>query len=154
MFISEIKYMKRKNLGNYEHKELAITISMVEEDNEAQALANGMSFVQQGLDGVVKSAAAPAPVPDTKAHATAEVVEEKPAKKPRKPRAAKKEVKADPKIYTVDDITAGLRAVAEKFKSKEKAIAVLEEFGVKKLAELKEEQYGDVVKRLEVVANG
>jgi hypothetical protein len=53
MKITTIKYMERKNLGNYEHKEITAEAILEEGENTLAAMVNLRFFVQDALEGSV-----------------------------------------------------------------------------------------------------
>jgi hypothetical protein len=53
MKISIIKYTERKNLGNYEHKEITAEAILEDGENTLAAIVNLRLFVQDGLHGSV-----------------------------------------------------------------------------------------------------
>jgi hypothetical protein len=51
MIVSEVKYLKRKNLGNYEHKELQVTVVNDSENPslDEELIAYAMKLVESAL---------------------------------------------------------------------------------------------------------
>jgi len=161
MFISEVKVLQRKNLGNYEHKEVGVTVALSESDDAEMALSQATSFISLALNEVKPEVPKPsysAPVVEV---VTQE--EEKPAA-PAPKKTAKKAVKKpavvvtedgpEEEFVTKDQVNAKLIEVAKKFKSKDKAVAILKEFGdVEDLGSLDSSKYGLLIHRCEEVLN-
>jgi hypothetical protein len=147
MFFSEIKIMKRKNLGNYEHKEIALTLALNEEDNPSECLLKGEAFVSNALNEVKMEV--------KKQEKVEEEVKETPVKKKvtKKKKTAKK---VEPEVLiSKEELNKKLVEVAKFYKSKEKAIALLEEVGgVKSIGELPEDKWNTLAKMCEAVLNG
>lgn len=154
MFISELSIMRRKNLGNYEHKEVMVKLSLTEEDNAELARSKADAFIASTLG---ETQAESTEVIQQKVEEVKENLSPKKEKKTKAP-ANKKEKPATAEVvktYTKDEVNASLIAVAKKFNSKEKALFLIEEVGgVKTLAELPETLYGALIARCEEVANG
>lgn len=167
MFVAEIKLLKRKNLGNYEHEEIQISVSLTEEDSADKGLAYAKEFVNKAL-GVKQEAtkviettpapakeATPAPAKEA-APAPAKEVTPAPAKEaaPKKAatkKAPTKEAEVVP-VLTKDQVNQKLIEVAKKFMSKEKAIALIKEVGnVEGLADLDVSLYNKLYSRCDEV---
>ena len=50
MRVTEIKYSFLKNLGNYSHKEMGVTVELEEGETPSQAFKRAKSFVEKALD--------------------------------------------------------------------------------------------------------
>lgn len=157
MFFSEIKIMKRKNLGNYEHKEIALTLALNEEDNPSECLLKGQAFVSNALgEAFVSNALNEVKIEPIKVEEVAEeVVEEKPVKKKvtKKKKTAKK---VEPEVVvSKEELNKSLVEVAKFYKSKEKAIALIEEVGgVQSIGDLPEDKWNTLHKMCLAVLNG
>lgn len=177
MFVSEVKYLQRRNLGNYEHKEIGVTIAMTEQDTKEDALVYAEQIVAEGL-GLKKPTAKAQVKRSTNAVEKEEEVSkgsekeageevEKSASKSGKGKSksskaksggAKGKSKSDKKddgavqvAITKADVLKALRTYAAEKKSKEMAQAVLEDTcNVKSLADVAEKDYGKLVKALAV----
>lgn len=151
MFFSEIKIMKRKNLGNYEHKEIALTLALNEEDDPSECLLKGEAFVSNALNEV-KIEVKKQEVKEVVAEKKEEVKE----KKTRKPKTKKTEAKVVEEVtVSKEELNKKLVEVAKFYKSKEKAIALLEEVGgVTSISELPEDKWNTLAKMCEAVLNG
>ena len=100
MFISEVKVLQRKNLGNYEHKEVGVTVALSESDDAEMALSQATSFISLALNEVKPEVPKPsysAPVVEV---VTQE--EEKPAA-PAPKKTAKKAVKKPAVVVEVTE---------------------------------------------------
>lgn len=151
MQVTEVSFMRRKNLGNYEHAESAATVSLLEGDCSDTAISMAQTTVSKALTGpvaaspVLKKTAPSAVVPTTKPEKVVETVakEVKEKKAPVK-KAAKVEV-------TSEQVIAALRAYAEKHDSKDMAVQVLHDVsGVKSFKEVDNKLYGKLLKALAV----
>ena len=163
MFVSEIKFMKRKNLGNYEHKEVALTVSLTEEDNAEAGMTYAEDFVNNALGSEskitrvvgVKSAELPEKSVDEVATKEVKAKSEEPKKS--KSTKGKEKPAEEPKkevIISKEEVNKKLIEVAKKFSSKEKAISLIKEVGeVESLSDLKPELYSKLVIRCEEVIN-
>lgn len=147
MFANNVTIMKRKNLGNYEHKEVTISYTLSENEDENEALAKAEEFITNALNGVK-----PLPV-NTKQEDEVKEAKEVVKKKVTKKKATKKApAKKEPaKEYTEADVKQALRAYAEANQSKEMAVAQMKDVtGAEKLADVDAKDYAKLVKALEV----
>jgi len=152
MFISELSIMRRKNLGNYEHKEVMVKLSLTEEDDANIARSKADAFIANALG---ETLAAQTEEIQKKVDEVQENLAPKKEKKTVKPANKKAKTAEVVKTYTKDEVNASLILVAKKFNSKEKALSLITEVGgVATLAELPENLYGTLVARCEEVANG
>lgn len=159
MMISEISVMKRKNLGNYEHKEAKITAVLAEGDCVDTARELVENLVNKVLEEGKTSTKVSAQVKETvkeevkKEEAPKEVKKEE-ASKQKAPAAKKKGKKAENTTTietTREDVLEALREYAKAKSSKEMAQAVLEDVtGVKTLNEVDSKLYSKLVKSLAV----
>lgn len=154
MKIFEVSFMKRKNLGNYEHEEVVIKAQVEENEDHVQAIAAVKFACQQALGMVITQ--------------TTPAQEEKPAeeKKTTKKKASKKTstnakkttkktapAKEGPvetkKAEIIENVT--IKEVKDKliqvWKKKGEAIAkdILKSFGVAKSEELSEDDFLKVI---------
>lgn len=146
MFISEIRIMRKKNLGNFEHKEVGVTIALTLEDDCMLAYDKGETFIMEALSGVKV-----APVKETVAEVVA-VKEEAPKKTVKK---SKKKVEQEEIVISKDELNKLLIDVAKLHKSKEKAISLIMEVGnVESLSDLPEDKYSELAKLCMAALNG
>lgn len=155
MFFSEIKIMKRKNLGNYEHKEIALTLALNEEDNPSECLLKGEAFVHNALNEVKIQ---PKPLELVKDKVEEVEVKEEPVKKKvTKKKVSKKATKeVEPEVVVEkEELNKSLIEVAKFYKSKEKAMALIEEVGgVQSISDLPVEKWNTLHKMCLAVLNG
>jgi len=145
MHFTEIRVMKRKNLGNYEHKEVGVTLALGEKDCENNAYLRADKFLDQALSDNM---------PSTVEEAPAEKKEEKkaPAKKKTAKKAAKKKEEAPVVEITFDDIQSKMREVAKFYKSAEKVKALMSEItGKASLKDMDQEDFQKLMKKAEEV---
>ena len=143
MYFNEIKLMKRKNLGNYEHKEVVVSLALSEGEDEKVALQKADAFIAHALGQVVVTKE-DAPKVEAKAPAKKKV-----AKKATKKAAPK--VEEEPTI-TKDELNAKLIEVAKFYKSKEKAVALIQEVGgVDSISDLPEDKWNTLANMCKVV---
>lgn len=150
MQVQSVRVMQRKNLGNYEHKEVDISVSLVEGEDADLALSLAQEVVNKGLGiaSTVKKASvkttttAKTATKEEKPVETKEEVKEAPAKKaPAKKAPAKK--------HTKEECLEALREYATKKGSKEAAVALMEDVtGVSTLGEVAEKDYNKLYKAL------
>ena len=148
MQVVQISFMRRKNLGNYEHAESSATVALQEGENSEEAIAIAQKTVAVALNG---------PVVAPKKEVEVEVVKEEVAKKKVAKKVAKKVTKkapakkaAAPKV-TQQEVLAALRAYAEAKDSKEMAAQVMHDVtGAKKLNEVEDKDFAKLVKALAV----
>lgn len=50
MKVKEISYTFLKNMGNYQHKEIGVTVELEEHDTPSQAFKRAKAFVEKALD--------------------------------------------------------------------------------------------------------
>ena len=137
--------MKRKNLGNYEHKEVGVTLALGEKDCENNAYLRADKFLDQALSDNM---------PSTVEEAPAEKKEEKkaPAKKKTAKKAAKKKEEAPVVEITFDEIQSKMREVAKFYKSAEKVKALMSEItGKASLKDMDQEDFQKLMKKAEEV---
>ena len=149
MHFTEIRVMKRKNLGNYEHKEVGVTLALGEKDCENNAYLRADKFLDQALSDNM---------PSTVEEAPAEKKEEKkaPAKKKAAKKAAKKVTKKKEEApvveITFDDIQSKMREVAKFYKSAEKVKALMSEItGKASLKDMDQEDFQKLMKKAEEI---
>lgn len=149
MFINEIKIMHRRNLGNYEHREATLGMTLTEEDNVEEAV----SLIKTKLKGILypERAVEAAPVKEEtpKEETPAEPVKKKVTKKKvtKKAPAKKKEPEVVP---TMEEMMALCRETANRLKSGEKVKALIEQAcGVGSLKEADEKTFLALKKLLE-----
>ena len=63
MQVTTIKFMKRKNLGNYEHEEISMEAVLQEGEDAGEAALSLMSLVSQALQGEIKAEPSKKPAP-------------------------------------------------------------------------------------------
>lgn len=151
---TEVKYLSRKNLGNYEHEECQITAVIGENDDADAVIAFTKLKVLQALDKkfVAETKAPEAKVKEKREEAKVEEPVKKAAKKTTKSKPAKEEVN---EAEDVEDVTYSLenvkQALASVWKSKGKQVAVeiLKEFGVEKSDELAPAKFAEVIAECE-----
>lgn len=85
MKITTVKYMKRKNLGNYEHEECQVEGMIEEGESPEGCILRLKTFVEQALEGTLGAS----PAINQKVEAPVVAKEEKPAPQKRAPKAAK-----------------------------------------------------------------
>lgn len=146
---TEVKYLSRKNLGNYEHDECQITAVIGETDNADEIIAFTKLKVQQALGMTFTKVPVAQPKTEVK---TEEVKEEEAPKKAakkttkvRKEETAKEaEIVQEDKTYTLEEVKTHLASVW-KSKGKQVAVEILKEFGVEKSDNLDPSKYSSVV---------
>lgn len=145
---TEIKYLSRKNLGNYEHEECQITAVIGENDDADKVIAFTKLKVQQALGmKFVAENSASTNVEEPKKEEVKEPTK-KAAKKTTKSKPAKEEVK---EAEVVDDVTYSLENVKQalasvwKAKGRQVAVEILAEFGVAKSDEINPSKYAEVI---------
>lgn len=149
MNVSEVKLMRRKNLGNYEHIEAQATVALVEGEDRNEAVEMAKETVMMCL-GDKK----PTKTVQTKTSTNAkeeEAPKEEEEKKPGK--TSKKVTKKAPskKQATKTDVLNALRKYAKEKDSREQAQAVLKDVtGKDSLAEVDKKDYNKLVKALKV----
>jgi len=151
---TEVKYLSRKNLGNYEHEECQITAVIGENDDADKVIAFTKLKVQQALGmKFVAESSAPAKASEAKVEETkVKETPKKAAKKTTKSKPVKEEVKEAEVVesgeedvtYSLEDVKQALASVW-KAKGKQVAVEILTEFGVAKSDELKADQYSSVI---------
>jgi hypothetical protein len=157
MHITEIKIMKRRNLGNYEHKEVTMTASL----EEGEQVNNSVSFLEalisQALIGDIKQVAAKVVEP-VKVEETPAIVEEAPKKKAPRKKAPKKSIPAviveEPKEElpppTIQEMMELCRATAGKLNSGDKVKSLIELIcGVSSLKDADPTKFAELKKTLE-----
>jgi len=147
MHINEIKIMQRKNLGNYEHREVTINASLTEGDNFNEAYDKVNQEVKHALGyGYVP---VPQPVSIAQVEKGIKEVEakEKPAP-PKKKRAPAK--KKDPVVVpTLEEMMALCRDTANRLKSAEKVKALMSSVcGVETLKDANENTFVELKTKL------
>jgi len=150
MFINEIKIMKRRNLGNYEHKEVTMGVALKENDNHAEALALLEANIEGALFGTPVVPKAPVPSDQTEMDIPVDVKEAvKKVTKAKKAKAPKK-AKEPVVVPTLEEVQVLCRDVATKLKSADKVKALITECcGVGSLGEVKDTAcFIDLAKKL------
>jgi len=156
MQITDVTFMRRKNLGNYEHEEISLT-AKVDEGESAEKVLNNLDNTlrkQLGLPLVEVAAevekcvakmgkAIAEAIEPTKKKVTKKVTKKKVAKKVIEPEVVEEEKPAP----TFDELMVEMRAFC-KVKGVNAAKILLKDFGVAKAAELKEEQYLEVMEKV------
>ncbi len=134
------RYLRRKNLGNYEHEELELSVACEEQADVDATVELLKSKVNRAL-GLV---------PTNTLEPKAEKVEEKPktekvTKKTTKKKTTKKVEKVEvDSIPTLDEVRTKLKEVYMA-KGKEAAEAIVKAQGVTKSSELSEDSYKEVL---------
>jgi hypothetical protein len=141
--VVEVKFMRRRNLGNYEHAELQLTTLIEEGQDVDAAIVKTKLMVSAHLASLDKEGKVE-PKKETKPAVEAEIKEPK-----KKAKVAKDKVEEEVKEYTIADIKGLLQEVAKKV-SLAAAQEVLQEIaGVTHSKDLKEENYQAVGQELE-----
>lgn len=162
MQVSNITVMKRRNLGNYEHKEVTVSVALSEGDSAEAAMNLADAMVVNALSDKViliadiktstnakpqvrKEVEAPVKEESKKEETTAE-------EPPKIPAAATKKKGGAPAVKTTkEDVLNALRNFASAKKSKELAQSVLEDVtGAKDLASVDSKDYAKLIKALAV----
>lgn len=157
MQVQTVSYMKRKNMGNYEHEEVSITALVEDGDNHMEVLAQAKLACHQALSMVITQSAPPVPAQEEKkedepkktAKVAKKTTKKKAASKPKDevPEPAVEEPSEEPaqESFTLQDVK---QILAQVWKSKGENVAkdILKDFGVARSNELSEEQYAAVVK--------
>lgn len=168
MLITRVSYERVKNLGNYESERISMEGIPAEGECVDACLASLKIKVGQSLGLIAKDQKTPAAVgtkPES-APAQEETTETKTTKTTKKTQskkeASKKTTKATPAKEEADTETKAdkpnaddVRAALQKFakeNGREAGFEILSEFDAKKVVDLKEEQYAEVIERLENAA--
>ena len=109
MFVTEIKIMKRKNLGNYEHKEATISVALKEGDSVEESVGVAENLVESILNGERPAVKAPKTSEKT---ADAGKEAEKPKAKTSKAKASAAQAPSD------EDLKEKLRDLTKKLKDR------------------------------------
>lgn len=110
MHINEIKVMRRKNLGNYEHFEVALGASINEGENFEEAYGKVLESLKYAMNPTGGKVAE-----TQESEAKAEPVETKPAKKEtKKTSTKKKEAKKEEPVPSLDEMVALCRNTANR----------------------------------------
>ena len=151
MQVVEVTFMRRRNLGNYEHAESSATVALTEGESSEEAIRVAQKTVAMALTPKVVATPVEAPVKKVEAEIVVEEPEVKAApKKATKKKVAKKATTKKP-APTQNEVLAALRAYAEAKDSKEMAVQVLHDVtGTKKLAEVDSKDYAKLIKALAV----
>ena len=147
MQITDVTFMRRKNLGNYEHEEISLTAKVDEGESPEKVL--------NLLDNTIRKQLG---LPTVALEESVEEVKEAPkkkkvAKKVTKKKASTKKKEEAPKeeeaqvIPTFDELMVEMRAFC-KAKGVNAAKVMLKEYGVEKAAELNKENYIEVMERI------
>lgn len=144
MIFETVRFLRRKNLGNYEHEEVELSGKLEDGDTVDGCLAKLKLTAETAL-GLVKK---PVNTPDPKQEEVEEEkkVTKKVTKKVSKKTTTKKdspEVEAEA-VITLDEVRAKLHEVAKKC-SLEVATKIVKDQGVAKSSELTEESYAEVM---------
>lgn len=158
MQVSEISVMRRRNLGNYEHKEVTVKIALEEGDSEKEALSKADSLVAESLEIKTKTVAQVKTSTNVKAKEEPKKNEEtksqskvETAAKPSSAGKKKTKKKTTETKVSKNDVLVALRGYAKAKNSREMAQAVLEDVtGAKSLDEVDAKDYGKLVRALKV----
>ncbi len=134
MFITEIKIMQRRNLGNYEHREVTMGISLVEGDSleAAKSLLNKEVLTALGYSQKAEETQAP--------KKEEEVKEEK--KKSKKSAPKKEKVEKEVIVPTLQEMMDLCRETAGRLKTADKVKALIQEIcAVDSLSKAEESTY-------------
>lgn len=170
MKANEFKLMRRKNLGNYEHEEVTLSMTVEDDDNLDQVIeftqvkvaeALGLQPKVENIKEVLENGEVTTNGGRTVDAGTGKKVSKKSAPKAKKKVTRKKADRADVPVeqaevdtavdtpnYTLDQVKGKL---AQVWKSKGKSIAIdiLTDFKVAKSDELNEADYAEVVAKAE-----
>ena len=139
MFITEIKIMQRRNLGNYEHREVTMGISLVEGDSleAAKSLLNKEVLTALGYSQKAEEAQAPKKEEE---EVKEEVKEEK--KKSKKSAPKKEKVEKEVIVPTLQEMMDLCRETAGRLKTADKVKALIQEIcAVDSLSKAEESTY-------------
>lgn len=135
MKFASIRYMKRKNLGNYEHEELEVSVIVDEGEKESEILSQAKSFVYKGL-GLVPEVPVTEEAPKKKKKAAA-----KKSKSVSKKAESKEEIKEEEaRVFTLENCRDLVKAVAKK-RGMPAAKEILSSLNVEKVSDLSEDMF-------------
>lgn len=161
--VQQISYMKRKNLGNYEHEEVTLQAVFEEGEDYLEGVAKIKHAARQALDMVVNAepvGETNEPKEEKKTTKKKATVTKKTTKKKAKAKSESESV-ADAKLdeegsgedagnneYELSDVK---KALAKVWKTKGENIAkdIVKSFGVSRSDELSEDQFGAVIEECE-----
>lgn len=117
MFVTEIKIMKRKNLGNYEHKEATISVALKEGDSVEESVGVAENLVESILNG--ERPAVKAPKTSEKTADVPPPIPQDAGKEAEKPKAKTSKAKASAAQAPSDeDLKEKLRDLTKKLKDR------------------------------------
>lgn len=160
MHVSELKVMRRKNLGNYEHEEVTVTITQAPGEDTQVAMEHIESiFGQYDMGKTVKMEVAKVKKVEKKiAEPAKETIEdvtippvievEKPKKKTTKKDAPKEEVSKDDEVELTAKLKNGLLALFRKWGSREPVDALVQSILGGELKMVKDMDYDEKVRVL------
>lgn len=153
MQVTEIKLMKRKNLGNYEHKEVEIRVALSEGEDSEKAFELAEAAVTRGLEGKKKAQIKTSETKkeDEKDEKTTPKKSSKKTTKKTTKKASKKATSKSSSEASEKEVLQALREYAKAKKDKNMAVAVMEDVtGETKLGKVDKKMYKKLIKALKV----